>query len=57
METKFYTFNETLEILRIKTRTLRAWIKKGVIPAYKFEGNIRFKVEDVDKWIDARKCL
>jgi len=54
-------FNEYLKIedissyLKIKNKTLYAMVESGDIPHYKIGRLIRFKKEDVDLWMEAKK--
>ena len=54
-------FNEYLKIedisayLNIKNKTLYAMVESGDIPHYKIGRLIRFKREDVDLWMEAKK--
>jgi excisionase family DNA binding protein len=54
-------FNEYLRIedisayLSIKIKTLYAMVESGDIPHYRIGRLIRFKIEDVDLWMEAKK--
>ncbi len=56
-------FNEYLKIedisayLNVKTKTLYAMVESGDIPHYRIGRLIRFKREDVDLWMEAKKVL
>jgi excisionase family DNA binding protein len=56
-------FNEYLKIedisayLSIKTKTLYAMVESGDIPHYRIGRLIRFKIEDVDSWMEAKKVI
>lgn len=41
---KYYSLVETAEILGVKVRTLRAWLKTGVLIARKYEGKKKWYV-------------
>ena len=41
---KFYSLNETAEILGVKVRTLRAWVKDGSLKAQKYDGKKKWYV-------------
>ncbi|MCL5808098.1 MAG: helix-turn-helix domain-containing protein [Deltaproteobacteria bacterium] len=55
--------NEYLKIddisayLNIKTKTLYAMVESGDIPHYRIGRLIRFKREDVDLWMEAKKVI
>jgi excisionase family DNA binding protein len=54
-------FNEYLKIedisayLNVKTKTLYAMVESGNIPHYRIGRLIRFKRNDVDLWMEAKK--
>jgi len=39
--------------LNIKSSTLYAWVAQGRIPALKIHGLVRFRREDIDRWIES----
>ncbi len=41
---KYYSLNETAEILGIKIRTLRKWLKDGFLMAHRYEGKKKWYV-------------
>lgn len=41
---KHYNLNETAEILGVKVRTLRAWLKDGFLIAHKYDGKKKWYV-------------
>ena len=41
---KYYSLNETADILGVKVRTLREWLKDGTLIAHKYENK--------KKWYD-----
>lgn len=43
---KGYNVNETARLLAIKPRTVRKWIKEGIINAAKIEGTRRWIVSE-----------
>ena len=56
-------FHEYLKIedisayLNIKSKTLYAMVESGDIPHYRIGRLIRFKREDVDLWMEAKKVI
>jgi excisionase family DNA binding protein len=60
---EYRSFNEYLKIedisayLNIKTKTLYAMVESGDIPHYRIGRLIRFKREDVDLWMEAKKVM
>lgn len=48
------TIEEVAKYLRVKRRTIYAWVKKGKIPAIKTVGQWRFKKDRIDAWLDGK---
>lgn len=46
---------ETAAYLAVSTRTLDRLIHSGELPAYRIGGHRRFRLEDIDSFIDSRK--
>jgi excisionase family DNA binding protein len=42
---------KTVEHIGINKDTIRNWIEKGVIPAYKVGKQWKFKISEIDEWI------
>ena len=55
MDNKFMTADEVAECLRLTTAKVYRLSQKGVIPAYKFGREWRFKQEKIDQWIKERE--
>ena len=51
---KYYSLNETAEILGVKLRTLRAWLKDGTLMAHKYNGKKKWYVSQHE--IDRLQC-
>ncbi len=49
----FFTVKELSKYFQIKPSTLYSWASKGVIPHYKVHGLLRFKKEEIDRWVDS----
>ena len=45
----FLTIKELSEYLGIKPKTLYSWVSKRVLPHYRIEGLIRFKLKEIDQ--------
>lgn len=41
--------------LSIKSKTLYAWASQGKMPYYRINGLLRFKKEELDKWLEGCK--
>ena len=46
---------EVARYLGVNRDTIRNWIKKGAIPAYKIGRQWKFKLSEIDKWVDSGK--
>ena len=46
---------EVAEILGLSKQTVTKMARKKVLPAYRIGGEWRFRKEEVDKWLEARK--
>lgn len=55
MESTLLTIEEVAEYLRVKKRTVYAWVKEGKIPGIKTVGQWRFKKETIDAWLELQK--
>jgi len=56
METGFLTIIEISSYLNIKTKTLYAIIESGEIPHYRIGRLIRFKKDEIDKWMKRNRA-
>ena len=46
---------EIARYLGVNRDTIRNWIKKGAIPAHKIGRQWKFKLSEIDKWVDSGK--
>jgi len=44
------TVKEAAELLRVSEKTVYRWIRQGVIPAFRFQGQYRFDKDELDGW-------
>lgn len=44
------TVKETAEFLKVSEKTIYRWIRQGVIPAIKFQGQYRFDRKEIEAW-------
>jgi excisionase family DNA binding protein len=49
---KFYTIEQIAECLEVSTRTVRRWIKQGLLVAHRVNGMIRVSAADFQKFLD-----
>jgi excisionase family DNA binding protein len=52
---EFYTTKQIAKILNLKTITIRRWIAKGMLQAYKFGTELRIDKDEFEKFIKERK--
>ncbi|MDR1147360.1 MAG: helix-turn-helix domain-containing protein [Spirochaetaceae bacterium] len=45
------SLEKTAEHIGVNKDTIRNWIEKGVIPAYKVGKQWKFKISEIDEWI------
>lgn len=53
--TSFLSSTEVLKIMPITRKTLCAWVRKGVISAYKLDNAYSFDPVELADWIEARR--
>ena len=52
---KWSSIEEIAEHLQVHKDTIRLWIKKGDIPAHKLGRLWRFRISEIDEWIQSGK--
>jgi excisionase family DNA binding protein len=52
---KWSSLEEIAEHLGLSKDTIRNWIKKGVIPHRRIGKQYKFKISEVDAWVDSGK--
>jgi excisionase family DNA binding protein len=52
---KWSSVEEVAEHLQVHKDTIRLWIKKGEIPARKVGRLWRFKISEIDEWVQSGK--
>jgi excisionase family DNA binding protein len=50
-----YTIEQAADILHIKPRTLREWIRQEKVKAFKLGGLVRIHEKDLQKFIDSAR--
>ena len=50
------TIKELSEFLKVKQSTIYAWVHNGTIPFYKFNGLLRFDMDEVQEWVKGSKA-
>ena len=50
-----YTIEQAAEVLQIKPRTLREWIRQEKVKAFKLGGLVRIHEEDLQEFIDSAR--
>jgi excisionase family DNA binding protein len=52
---KWSSLEEISEHLGVSKDTIRNWIKKGAIPYRRIGKQYKFKISEVDAWVDSGK--
>ena len=52
---KWSSIEDIAEHLQVHKDTIRLWIKKGDIPAHKLGRLWRFRISEIDEWIQSGK--
>jgi excisionase family DNA binding protein len=47
------TIREVSQLLHVKPSTLYAWAAQGRVPCFKLHGLVRFRREDIDRWVES----
>lgn len=56
MEKHYYTVQEVAIYLGLSEHTIRAWVKLGRIPFYKFGRAVRFDLKKLGPWLKKKEC-
>jgi len=54
---EFYSTRQIAKIVGLKTITIRRWIDKGLLPAYKLGKELRVRKEDFEMFLKQRKTI
>lgn len=52
---KWSSLEEIAEHLGVSKDTIRNWIKKGVIPYHRVGKQFKFRISEVDAWVESGK--
>lgn len=52
---KWSSLEEIADHLGVSKDTIRNWIKKGVIPYYRIGKQYKFRISEVDEWVESGK--
>lgn len=50
---KWSSFEDIAEHLGVSKDTIRNWIKKDAIPNYRVGKQFKFKISEVDEWVES----
>lgn len=50
------TLPEVAELLKVADKTVYTMAQRGELPAFKVRGQWRFKLVDMDRWIEEQKA-
>jgi len=51
---KLLTVNQVADLLGVKTSTIYQWTHEGFIPHVKIGNRVRFKVSQIEKWLEKK---
>lgn len=54
---EFYSTRQIAKIVGLKTITIRRWIDRGLLPAYKLGKELRVSKKDFDQFLKLRKTI
>ena len=49
---EYLTMREVAERLKLRPQTIRLWVQKNEIPHYRIRKNVRFRLAEIEKWIE-----
>jgi excisionase family DNA binding protein len=52
---KFFTAKELSQYLNVKPKTIYSWVNKGEIPHYRIGKTIRFRKDEIEKWLEEKR--
>lgn len=52
----FYDIKDLAKILKLTSIKIKSMVINNQIPYYKFENEIRFNSDEIEKWVRARKA-
>jgi excisionase family DNA binding protein len=51
----YMTCAEVAHYLRVDLRTVHKWARGGQVPCYKLGNKYRFRLHEIDEWIEKKK--
>ena len=52
---RMVTIKELQEYLKISRPTIARWRKEEGLPYYKFQGSVRFDLDEIDEWLKNKR--
>ncbi|MBU0634462.1 MAG: helix-turn-helix domain-containing protein [Candidatus Omnitrophica bacterium] len=52
---KLLTVDQLSDILQVSRRTIYDWTHTGFVPHYKLPKGVRFKIVEIEQWLQKRK--
>ena len=49
----YLTIKEIAQHLKLRPQTIRRWVQMNEIPYCRIRKNIRFRIAEIDRWVDA----
>lgn len=56
MTERLLTARELAELLGFAAGTIVDWAEAGKVPAFKVGGRLRFRLSEVEAWLEAQRC-
>ncbi len=53
---KLLTVEEIAEYLQVRPSTIYQWTHQGFIPHVKLGNRVRFRLSQVDRWVEKKSC-
>jgi excisionase family DNA binding protein len=53
---RLLTARELAELLGFAAGTIVDWAEAGKVPAFKVGGRLRFRLSEVEAWLEAQRC-
>ena len=55
MDEKFYDIKDISKYLKLSISYIRQLVRSGCIPYYRFGNRLRFKLSDINNWVENNK--
>lgn len=52
---KLLTIQQLSELIQVSPKTIYNWVHIGYVPYYKISGLVRFRAEQIERWLEKKK--